>query len=66
MMIACFESAHRGAENLGYVLIFHLVVVAHIEHQALFLGKAVDGSLQFFLNFVAVEIGVGFDVIEQE
>ena len=41
MVVAGFKGTHRCAENFRHVFVFHFVVVAHVEHKALFFGQAV-------------------------
>ena len=54
-----FERAHRSAENFANIFVFHLVEVAHVEHQSLLLGKLSHSFLQFQLQVVAIKPFIG-------
>jgi hypothetical protein len=45
-VVRCLQRASGGIEYLRYLFVFHILEVAHIEYQTLFLGKAVDGLVK--------------------
>ena len=66
MMIACLQCADRGAEYFRHILIFHLVVISHVEHETLLLRQFRYRLLQLFLQFVTIEIIIGFQIIDKK
>ncbi len=66
MVIRRFQGAYRRAKDFAHFLIFHLVVVAHVEHQALLLGQRGYGFLQLDLGLIAVKVLVGLQAVDEE
>ena len=66
VMVGGFKRTDRSAENFRHLLIFHLVVIAHVEDETLFFREVHDRLLEGELEFVAVEIFVAFEIAEEK
>ena len=72
MMIGCFQSAYGSTEDLGHLLVFHLLVVLQVEHHTLLFGQGEQCFLQSHLSLVARKVrvalqplkGIGFGIVQ--
>ena len=64
-MIRRLQGADRGAEYFRHPLIFHIVIIFHIEHYALLFREHGHGLAQLAGEIVAVDIFVALNEIDQ-
>ena len=60
-MVRGFQGSHTGIKNLAYFLVFHVLIIFHVEDEALFLWQGLNGLLKHDVGFITVKPLVAFE-----